>query len=171
MAMLMAMNFYLHGRYIVNQPVNAGLVYLSSGIDLAVITLMVIFWTHGRGSGVNSPFFVFLYPALLAFALVFQPRIGAAFSVVTIGLYAAVVVLTSGLPDTETSRVLFERVVSLGATAGLGTYFWRVQRARRRRTTTYREQLLSEVEAAAASGRWQGRTGSAAVDGARSAED
>src|SRR5438270_1498846 len=45
MAMLMAMNFYLHGRYLVRQPVNAVLVYLSSGIDLVVITLMVIFWT------------------------------------------------------------------------------------------------------------------------------
>jgi hypothetical protein len=157
MAMLMAMNFYLHGRYLVNQPVNARLVYLSSGIDLVVITLMVIFWTQGRGPGIHSPFFVFLYPALLAFALVFRPRIAAAFSVVTIGLYAVVVVLTSGLPDTEAMKVLFERVVTLAATAGLGTYFWRVQRARRRGTSTYREQLLSEIEAV--STRWPGRIG------------
>ena len=146
MATLMAMNFYLHGRYLVNQPVNARLVYLSSGIDLVVITLMVIFWTQGGGPGIHSPFFVFLYPALLAFGLVFQPRIAATYSGVTIVLYALVVLLTSGLPDVATTKALFERVVTLGATAGLGTYFWRVQRARRRGTRGYREQLLSEIE-------------------------
>src|SRR5438094_8941785 len=48
MMVLMAMNFYLHGRYLMKQPVQAPLVYLSSAVDLVVITGIVVFLTQGR---------------------------------------------------------------------------------------------------------------------------
>src|SRR5262245_31989400 len=58
MILLLGMNFYLHGRYLMRQPVQAPLAYLSSAIELVVITLIVVFWTQGRGTGLASPFFV-----------------------------------------------------------------------------------------------------------------
>jgi hypothetical protein len=128
MMVLMAMNFYLHGRYLVKQPVQAPLVYLSSAVDLAVITGIVVFWTQGRGTGLASPFFVFYYPALLAFALVFRPRISLGYAAVVVAVYLLVVLVGSGLGDLRAQKTLLERVVTMAATAGLGAYFWRIQR-------------------------------------------
>jgi hypothetical protein len=131
MIVLMGMNFYLHGRYLMRQPVQAPLVYLSSAVDLAVITLIVVFWTQGRGTGLASPFFVFYYPALLAFALVFRPRISLGYAAVVLGIYLLVVLVGSGIGDLRAQKTLVERLVTMAATAGLGTYFWRLQRQRR----------------------------------------
>src|SRR5262249_48882090 len=131
MVVLMGMNFYLHGRYLMKQPIQAPLVYLSSAIDLAVITLIVVCWTEGRGAGLASPFFIFYYPALLAFALVFRPRISLAYAAVVLAVYLLVVVLGSGLGDLRAQKTLLERLVTMAATAGLGAYFWRIQRRRR----------------------------------------
>src|SRR3954471_4670622 len=128
MMVLMAMNFYLHGRYLVKQPVQAPLVYLSSAVDLAVITGIVVFWTQGRGTGLASPFFVFYYPALLAFALVFRPRISLGYAAVIVAVYLLVVLVGSGVGDLRAQKTLLERVVTMAATAGLGAYFWRIQR-------------------------------------------
>ena len=131
MMVLMAMNFYLHGRYLMRQPVQAPLVYLSSAVDLIVITLIVVFWTQGRGTGLASPFFVFYYPALLAFALVFRPRISLGYAAVVLGIYLVLVLLGSGAGDLRAQKTLVERLVTMAATAGLGAYFWRIQRRRR----------------------------------------
>ena len=128
MMVLMAMNFYLHGRYLMKQPVQAPLVYLSSAIDLVVITGIVLCWTQGRGTGLASPFFVFYYPALLAFALVFRPRISLGYAAVVVAVYLLVVLVGSGVGDLRAQKTLFERIVTMVATAGLGAYFWRIQR-------------------------------------------
>ena len=128
MIVLMGMNFYLHGRYLMKQPVQAPLVYLSSAIDLAVITGIVVFWTQGRGTGLASPFFVFYYPALLAFALVFRPRISLGYAAVVVAVYLLVVLVGSGVGDLRAQKTLLERIVTMAATAGLGAYFWRIQR-------------------------------------------
>jgi len=131
MIVLMGMNFYLHGRYLMRQPVQAPLVYLSSAVDLIVITLIVVFWTQGRGTGLASPFFVFYYPALLAFALVFRPRISLGYAAVVLSIYLVLVLLGSGAGDLRAQKTLVERLVTMAATAGLGAYFWRIQRRRR----------------------------------------
>jgi hypothetical protein len=128
MMVLMAMNFYLHGRYLMKQPVQAPLVYLSSAVDLAVITGIVVFWTQGRGTGLASPFFVFYYPALLAFALVFRPRISLGYAAVVLAIYLLLVLVGSGIGDLRAQKTLLERLVTMAATAGLGAYFWRLQR-------------------------------------------
>jgi hypothetical protein len=62
-AALMAMNFYLHGRYLTERPSNELQIAAASLLDLFVITCLVRFW-HGPdvGSGLASPFVVFYYP-------------------------------------------------------------------------------------------------------------
>lgn len=149
MIALMALNFFVHGRYLMSQPLNATLVYSSVAVDLVVILAIVALWPAGQGTGLGSPFFVFLYPTLLAFALVFQPRISITFAAAAIAVFVLVVLLGSGVgifARTDDLKDILRRVVTLGATAGLGAYFWRIQR-RRRAGPAGRSALLDDVEA------------------------
>lgn len=147
MIVLMAMNFYLHARYLMKQPINGGLVYLSSVVDCAIITAIVAFWSQGQGTGLASPFFVFYYGTLLAFALVFPPRVTLSHTLMVLTLYLAVVLVISGFGDLDAQKALLERLVTLGTTAGLGAYFWRIQRGRRRQRVDARTRLLAELGA------------------------
>jgi hypothetical protein len=133
MVVLTAMNFYLHGRYLVERPVKALIVYATSGIDLLIVTAMMAAWT-AWGVGIHNPFFVLLYPTILAFGLVFPPRITVVYSTLTIAAYFLVVLAQTGtgvLLDVGAQRELFQRVVTLAGTAGLATFFWRTQRRHR----------------------------------------
>ena len=134
MLVLTAMNFYLHGRYLMERPVNATLVYVTSGVDLLIVSAMVAAWGPW-GTGTHNPFFVLLYPTILAFGLVFPPRITIAYSGLAILAYVILILFQTGLApvmDSTVQKELFQRVVTLAGTAGLATFFWRIQRARRR---------------------------------------
>src|SRR5712692_9872671 len=76
-AALMAMNFYLHGRYLMERPANRLLLLITCGLDVLIITLIVIAW---QPKGLNNPFFIFYYPVVLAVAFVFPRRISAAYT-------------------------------------------------------------------------------------------
>src|SRR3979409_292608 len=41
---LMAMNFFLHGRYVMGRPLNRAVVVAASVADLVLITAIVVFW-------------------------------------------------------------------------------------------------------------------------------
>src|SRR5262245_12778765 len=41
---LMAMNFFLHGRYLMEQPANRRLIVAASVLDLLVVTATVLLW-------------------------------------------------------------------------------------------------------------------------------
>ena len=126
---LMAVNFYLHGRYLAEQPANPALITLASVLDVAVITVVILFWPESAQRGLGSPFFIFYYPMLLAFAFVMRPSFTLVYTLVTLGVYAGVCVLftTVGAFDAET---LTARLITLGAMGALGTYYWRIQRRR-----------------------------------------
>ncbi len=83
---LMGINFFVHGRYLLEKPANRLLILVTALLDLIIITLLVLTW-QGEG-GLRSQFFIFYYPLL--------------------------------------------RVITLAATSGLGTYYWRVQRSQQR---------------------------------------
>lgn len=143
---LMIMNFYLHGRYVMTQPVNAVLVHVSAALDLGVITGLTLFWTEAGGTGLDNPFFVLLYPVLLAFALISPPRTALTYAAVAIVTHIAVVAMGSDLSQLAAQKALLERVLTLAATAGLGAYFWRIQRERRREAAAAQSALLHDVE-------------------------
>jgi hypothetical protein len=125
---LVALNFYLHGRYVLGRPANPMLIAAASATDLAVITAMTFFWEDRPlvGTGLLSPFFVFYYPVLLSLAFVLPRKVTVAFATVTLAVYTAIC-----LPDVTSAgavKVLAVRVVTLAAMAGLGTFYWRIQR-------------------------------------------
>ncbi len=125
---LMGVNFYLHARYLLEKPANRALIQLLSGLDVTVVTAIVLGWNGQRG--IESPFFVYYYPLLLAFAFVFPPRLTAWYAGAVLAAYAAVCLTLdpSIVLDASELKLLCVRLITLGAMGGLGTYYWRIQR-------------------------------------------
>ena len=133
---LMALNFYLHGRRLAERPANPKLTTLASVLDVTVITVVVLTGLGaGLGDGLQSPFFVAYYPVVLAFAFVMPPRTTVIYSLAVLAAYAGACLLADGtavLASSTALETLVARLIALAAVAGLGTYFWRIQRQRRR---------------------------------------
>jgi len=130
-AALMSVNFFVHGRYLTEKPANQTLILLTTMIDLFLITLVVMFWGPG---GLDSNFFIFYYPLFFAFALVFPPGYTAGYTLLALGCYAGAIVLSDiqVFTDLNTLELFVMRVITLAAMSGLGTYYYRAQRQRRR---------------------------------------
>jgi hypothetical protein len=127
---LMAMNFFLHGRYVMGAPLNRIAVMVASFIDIVLITAIVTFWPGEHG--LKNQFFVLYYPVVFAFALVFTRRIEAAYTVLAIVAYVGACVLTGTVPFDLGSddKVLVMRVIVIAAMGFLGNYYFRIQRDR-----------------------------------------
>jgi hypothetical protein len=131
---LMGINFFLHGRSLMERPANQRMLLATAVADLSIIGLMVAFWGE---HGVESQLYVLFYPLLFSCALVIVPQITAALGALTIASYLAICFLadTSLLTDTGDAKAVAIRAITLGATAALGAYYWRIQRRRRTDTT------------------------------------
>ena len=128
--MLLAMNFYLHGRKLAGNPPNARLIAASSMLDLAAITAVILFWTP---NGLMSEFYILYYPVVLAFAFVMPPRVSIVYTLIAIATYATVSITADIgiLSEVADLKVLIIRLITLGAMGGLGAYYWRAQREKR----------------------------------------
>ena len=132
---LMAINFYLHGRYLTERPANPKMIGLASLLDLGAITSVVVFWSDSIG--LASQFFIFYFPAVLAFGFVMPRRATAVYTTLALAVYAGTCfaagpgadLLLKG--DVGAVKVLIMRLITLAAMGGLGTYYWRIQRDRR----------------------------------------
>lgn len=142
---LMLMNFYLHGRYLMEKPVRTPLIILTSLLDLVIITVLVAFWPVEQGEPrLRNQFFIFYYPMVLSFAFVMPRRIEIAYTVAAVLVYALVVLVVRPTVETHETltgavaiqvnlKTLLFRLITLGAMGGLGNYYFRIQRERRRR--------------------------------------
>lgn len=130
---MMGVNFFVHGRYLMEQPINQTLLVVLSFVDLTIITLILLVWPGQNG--LDSFLFVLYYPILTAFAFVFQPRLAALFTVATLGAYTLVCLVADPtiLTSSASMELLVMRSITLAAMGGLGAYYWRIQRAQRRR--------------------------------------
>lgn len=128
---LMALNFFLHGRSIMERPVNKQLLLAISLFDLAIVGGMIAFWGV---AGVPSQLYVLYYPLVFGVALVFQPRQSAVISGLAVMSYLAICVISDPafLGHSLEAKAVAMRVITICATAALGTYYWRIQRERRR---------------------------------------
>ena len=144
---LMVVNFYLHGRRLVNQPANLTLVGISSFIDVILITAVVIIGPSEELMGLDSQFYVLYFPVIAAFSFVFGRKMAIAFTAFTGVAYVAATIIagtdsptallgSSLLGSSEDAESLVTRVIVMLAIGGLGTYFWKVQRDRRHQQST-----------------------------------
>ncbi|TMB46930.1 MAG: hypothetical protein E6J53_03980 [Chloroflexi bacterium] len=127
---LMAVNFFLHGRYVMGSPLNRAMVVAASAIDVVLITAIVIFWPGHHG--LDNQFFVLYFPVVFAFALVFTRRVEAVYTVVTMVAYTAACIVVGTLPldGGNEDKVLVMRLVLIAAMGFLGNYYFRIQRRR-----------------------------------------
>src|SRR5262249_1702626 len=120
------------GRYLVQQPANQTLTTLASAVDLLIISAIALVWQGQQG--LNSPYFVLYYPMLLAFAFVFQRRAAVAYTFVALAAYVVVCLLVdaSSLGNPSDVKLLVMRLITLATVGVLGTFYWRIERDRRR---------------------------------------
>ena len=133
LVLLIAANFFLHGRFIMRQPANAILLTIATTIDFVFITVVILLGAGGR-TGIDNPMFVLYYPVLLAYSLVFPRARTLVMASILIAAYLLICLfLSPGVSMAEgDEKVLAVRVVMLLITALLGTMYWRIQRRRRR---------------------------------------
>jgi hypothetical protein len=127
---LMAVNFFLHGRYIMGTPLNRIVVAAASVIDLVLITAIVVLWPGSHG--LHNQFYVLYFPVVFAFALVFTRKLEIAYTTLAIVLYAGACVLAGTVPFDfgNDDKVLVMRVIVIAAMGFLGNYYFRIQRDR-----------------------------------------
>lgn len=86
-AALMATNFYVHGRYMMEKPANRLVLGGISLFDMVIVLALVMGWIGAEG--LRSEYHLFVYPLLFAVALVFSPLSSISFVLLTVILYAA----------------------------------------------------------------------------------
>src|SRR5207245_11314580 len=84
---LMAVNFFLHGRYVMGSPLNRTVVVVASAVDLVLITAIIVLWPGSHG--LENQFFVLYFPVVLAFVLVFTRLVHAAYTGLSMVAYTA----------------------------------------------------------------------------------
>ena len=127
---LMAVNFFLHGRFVMGSPLNRTVVTVASVIDIILITAIVVLWPGSHG--LNNQFFVLYIPVVFAFALVFTRKVEVAYTVFAIVAYTGACILTGTVPFDLGSddKVLVMRIIVIAAMGFLGNYYFRIQRDR-----------------------------------------
>ena len=130
---IIGVNFFVHGRYLMEKPINQVLLLGLSFIDLFMVTVIVFMGSEGTNV-IDNSLFIFYYPLLVAFAFVFPQRLTAVYTVLTLLAYGVICFTTSPqlFTDSAVLETLVMRMITLASVGGLATYYWRIQRQRRR---------------------------------------
>jgi hypothetical protein len=130
LVLLIATNFLLHGRFLTGSPMRREIVFAGCVVDTVMISLIVLTGWWDAGKGIDSPFFIFYYPVLLAFALVFPRSLSYGFALAALVAYTTIVALTlpEGRIDYHVVEPMVARLATLGSTVVLGNLYWRTQR-------------------------------------------
>lgn len=135
---LMVVNFYLHGRRLAQQPANRALITISSVLDLALITTVIAVGPAPAEVGLGSQFYVAYFPVIAAFGFVMPRKYTVVYTVAAMVAYTATClvvdteVLNGSVVNWGPMEALITRLIVIAAVGGLASYFWRVQRERRR---------------------------------------
>lgn len=129
--LVMAVNFFVHGRFLMEKPINQMLLLALSFVDLLVVTVVILMGTNQVG--INSQLFIFYYPFLVAFAFVFPQTMTGIYTIVALLAYliACLVIDPSLVNNGPVFETLVMRLITMAAVGGLGTYYWRIERDRR----------------------------------------
>jgi len=125
---LMAVNFFLHGRYVMGSPLNRTAVTAASAVDLILITAIVVFWPGTPG--LTNRFFVLYFPVVFACTLIFTRKVEAAYTAVACVAYAAACFVTGTVHSEADFKILVMRLIVIAALGFLGNYYFRIQRDR-----------------------------------------
>ena len=136
------LNFALHARILTKQPVNVKLVYSASIVDICLISLIT-----GLLGGINTHIYLYYYPAVLAFALVFRGLVTVWLTVGVLILYAGICLLFSDpkfIAGDET--MLIFRLLSILGVAIVGNRYRSVEAKRRHAAAEARRAVKKKLD-------------------------
>jgi hypothetical protein len=143
-------NFFLQTQVLKRRPILPGVVYATSAADLTVVSLLLL-----PQGGYDAQLYVLYFPALLALAVAFPPKLTAVYTGATLAVYGVIAAATAPW-EAAAAGVIVSRLLALTAVAVCGVVYWRIEHERRSATEQARTALESEI-----GGR---RAGRAAID-------
>jgi hypothetical protein len=137
--MIAVANFYLHAQILRKRIAFAGVAYLASAADLAVITTLVL--TQG---GFDSNLWVFYFPAVLALSVAFPPALTALFAGATGFIYGASCFFDSSVFfEADNNPTVLVRLLMIAAVAVCGAIYRKVEAERRQTLASVDPDLLA----------------------------
>ncbi len=134
-------NFYLHGQVLMKRTVQPWIVYAASICDLIVVSAVV-----AVEDSFASNTFVFFFPAIVVYSVVFESMLTAAFTGAACLAYALECMFTGSYwLALDRMQVLFTRIVMMIAVAVVANLFARIERTRREEAQIARQELLDEL--------------------------
>lgn len=136
------LNFALHTRVLTKQPVKINLIYVASVADICLISLIT-----GLKGGINTHVFLYYYPAVLAFALVFPHKLTIQLTIVVLILYFSICLLFSntGLQSGHETVLIF-RLLSIFGVAIVGNQYRLIEAKRRKKAAEKKQTLQAELD-------------------------
>ena len=128
-------NFYLHAQLLMKRPVFDQVVYAASAIDLVLVTLLI-----ALGNGYDSRLYVYYFPAILSFAVVFPSAMTITYVGSTIGVYGAIAIMTGGDP-----LIILSRFLMIAAVGFCGNLYLRLERSRRNAARESQQRLMAQI--------------------------
>ena len=133
-------NAFLHARSFVGRPLGVTPVLAASILDILVITALI----GVTSEPFKNSFFIFYYPAVFGFGMVFPPVHVVIFTLATAVSYSLVSifigpgifvskVIESGVEihSSGDEKILISRLMVMFALAAGASFFWRIERVRR----------------------------------------
>ena len=126
---LVLANGYMTWRLLAHRPITWHYALGMSLLDLVAITVALY-----ASNGLQNRFYVFYYPALLGFSLMFPRLVSFSILAVVIGLYVAMALTVSPTLSTDLfqEKLLFVRVVTMVGIVAAGILLAGWERGRRR---------------------------------------
>jgi hypothetical protein len=114
-------NFYLHSQLLVKRPVLDPVVYAASAADLFLVLLLIIV-----SNGFESNLYVYFFPAIVSFAVVFPTVWTLTYVASTMAMYGFVALVSGGDP-----LIILARLLMIAAIGFCGNQYLRIERSRR----------------------------------------
>ena len=136
------LNFALHARILSKRAVQVKWVYMASIADIGLISLIT-----GLDGGLHTHIFLYYYPAVLGFALVFPGMVTTWLTLAVVLLYSIICLFASSPPlqfDGDEAILIF-RLLSLVGVAVVGNRYRFVEGYRRAKAAETRRALQSEL--------------------------
>jgi hypothetical protein len=127
-------NFYLQAQLLMKRPVIDLVVYVSSAIDLLLVSLLA-----ANQGGFDSIIYVFYFPAIAAFSVAFATRWTALYIVITMLIYAMISAM-GGEP-----LIVITRLVMIAAVGFCGNLYRRIEKSRRQAAGEAHEALMAQM--------------------------
>jgi hypothetical protein len=139
-------NFYLHSQLLMKRPVLDPIVYAASAADLFLVMVLIIV-----DNGFDSRLYVYFFPAIVSFAVVFPSVWTLTYVASTITMYGFISLVSGGDP-----LIILARLLMIAAIGFCGNQYLRIERSRREAAVEAQVEMkkyLRKQQATAPTGR------------------